>query len=284
MSKIQFTLTVEEGKQMIANGVARHFLTDRSLKRGKVVLKGGTTVSKIAEILIGKALRICGRITGRGTVANLINTDGPHTVLIEKGECKNIDDCVAEEMQGLGPHDLIICGANAIDGEGRAALMAGSPGGGNIGRALSSWYSEGIPILIPVGIEKLIPGSLEEIIGLTGRKGKDLSWGMSVGLMPIQGEVITEIEAVKYLADVECYAIGAGGIDDGQGSITLEARGEDAEIEKLIEIVKSVKDRDCGVSGIKQSLVQCEAPCASCARHIGCGYKSGRLGEERREQ
>lgn len=38
----------------------------------KILLKGGTTVSRIAEIALGIPLRISGRITARGTVASLL--------------------------------------------------------------------------------------------------------------------------------------------------------------------------------------------------------------------
>ncbi|MFZ5753637.1 MAG: AroM family protein [Bacillota bacterium] len=282
MNRVQFTLTVEEGKQLIARGVAQHPLLKNALINGKVVLKGGTTVSKIAEILIGRPLRISGRITERGTVAGLIDTSDPHSVLIEKGDWRNIDDTIVEEVQQLGPRDVIVSGANAIDGNKKAALMAGSAGGGNVGKSLSSWYCEGAHVLIPVGLEKLVPGNLEEIIKETGRKGKELSWGMSVGLMPIYGEVITEIEAVKHLAAVECHAIGAGGIGEAQGSVTLEAWGQEEEVLKLIQVISEIKEGVNEVSGTRQSLVQCQTPCQGCGRHIGCGYKLNMIKEKKR--
>lgn len=59
--------------------------------------------------------------------------------------------------------------------------MVGDLGGGNVGKSISLWYSEGASIIIPVGIEKMIPGDLDKIIYRSGRRTKYFSWGMSVG-------------------------------------------------------------------------------------------------------
>ncbi len=64
---IQFCLTVAEGKRLIAEGIIRLPEIIKALDSGKVLLKGGTTVSAIAERLIGKKLRISGRISPFGT-------------------------------------------------------------------------------------------------------------------------------------------------------------------------------------------------------------------------
>ncbi|SKC70286.1 AroM family protein [Maledivibacter halophilus] len=282
--KIQFTLLVEESKQLIALGTMKHPKLKGAYEKGKIVLKGGTTVSRISEFMLNTPLRICGRITQRGTVSSLSDSRKPHTILVENGKWRNIDEEVAEVMKELSSDDLIVCGANAFDSNGKAALMAGSPGGGNIGQSLSSWYTEGIPVLIPVGIEKMIPGNLDEIINRSGRKGKDVSTGMAVGLFPISGELIREIEAIKYLANVECQAVGSGGLNEANGSVTLEVWGRDEEVNKILEAVMEIKNERKYISGTRESLVECEAPCKSCKNHIGCGYKSGLLKEEKRKK
>lgn len=53
---------------------------------------------------------------------------------------------------------------------------------------------------VAAGLEKLIPGRVEEAVRAAGRKGVALSMGMAVGLMPIYGRPMTEVEAVKLLA------------------------------------------------------------------------------------
>jgi hypothetical protein len=273
LNKIQVTLTVEEGKEIIALGILKHPLLLNSIEKGKVVFKGGTTVSKITEKLLNLPLRISGRITTRGTVSSLKTLNSPHSILLHDGKWKNIDDTIADEIHGFSSNDLIICGANAFDFKGRAALMAGSPGGGNIGKSISSWYSEGASVIIPVGIEKMIPGDLDDIIKRSSRTGKSLSWGMAVGLIPLYGEIFTEVEAIKMLADVDCYVIGAGGLGEAQGSTTLEINGSTDELEKLINTLQDVKSRVLSISGDKESLVECAAICDNCSKHLSCGYK-----------
>lgn len=275
MKRIQVTLTVEEGKQIIALGLLKHGVFKQSKESGKILFKGGTTVSKITEEFLGFPLRISGRITKRGTVSNKKEVKGPHSIIYNKGNWEGIDSNIENIAKGLSRRDLVVCGANAIDYKGNAAMMAGSVGGGGVGKSLSSWYTEGAKIIIPVGIEKMVPGDLDHIIYKTGRRGKLLSWGMSVGLMPLKGEVFTEIDAIEELADVECFAIGAGGLGQAQGSITLEIWAKkDREFKKIKKILKEVKSEEQEVSGIDDSLIECEAICSSCAGHIGCGYKT----------
>jgi len=277
--KIQFTTLVEESKQLIALGTVQHWKVKKALEKGKIILKGGTTVSRISEILLKKPMRISGRITSRGTVTALNNSEKPHTLITENGKWKNIDKEISKEIQELGLDDVIICGANAFDHNGKAALMAGSTGGGSIGLSFSSWYTEGVSIIIPVGIEKMIPGDIDKIINKCSRKGKNCLTGMSVGLLPINGEIITEIEAIKNLADVECQAIGAGGLGEANGSVTLEVWGENKEVNKILNIIMKIKDEKKYVSGSKDSLIECHAICKSCIRHIGCCYKNEALKE-----
>lgn len=183
MNVLQFTLTVEEGKELITRGILKHPLFLQSRKKGSILLKRGTTVSRTAEKITGKPLRICGRITARGTVSSGEVCMAPHSILINGDEIKNIDDSISEVSVKLGSDDLVICRANAIDCQGRAALMAGNPGGGNVGSAINSWFVEGTKVIVAAGLEKLISGDLSVIVNRTGRKITEISWGMSVWLI-----------------------------------------------------------------------------------------------------
>lgn len=273
MDRIQISLTVEEGKELIALGILEHPKFLNSIEKGRIIFKGGTTVSKITGKLLNLPLRISGRITPRGTVSSdkILNT--PHSVLLYKGKWENIDETISDKVHGFSEDDLIVCGANAFDYKGRAAMMAGSPGGGNVGKSISSWYSEGASILIPVGTEKMIPGDLGEVVKKSSRTGKTLSWGMAVGLIPIYGEVFTEVEAIKTLANVDCFVIACGGLGDAQGSTTLEILGSKEEISKIYNILKDIKSKINNISGDTDSLAECSPICDNCSRHLSCGYK-----------
>ena len=182
---IQVTLTVQEAKRTIAKGIVKLPVVRRALRSGKILLKGGTTVSAVCEEMIGKPLRISGRIVPNGAKAARASSAGFHSVLIEHGEGRDVDDTLEEAIESLGAEDVAILGANAIDPFGNAAMMYGTPLGGKPGRILSGLMAEMKNILIAVGLEKLIPDSLPEIIRRYGRKDIDLSMGIAVGLTPL---------------------------------------------------------------------------------------------------
>ncbi len=283
MEKIQITLNVEESKELISLAVLEHRDVKKALKYNKVILKGGTTVSKISEKIIGIPLRISGRITERGTVSAWKNSELPHSVIIEDNSYKNIDNTFRESICSMESGDVVIISANAIDAFGNAAIMAGSPGGGDIGNSLGGFYTEGAKIIIPAGIEKMVPGRLTDTLKMTGRKNKYFSYGMSVGLFPISGEVITEIEALKLFCDeVEVYAIGSGGLYSANGSVTLEVLGNKENLDKIVQIFKHIKSAKTCVSGTNESLKECSYPSERCGTHIGCCYKSREITERKK--
>jgi len=60
--------------------------------------------------------------------------------------------------------DVILKGANAIDmSQRRAAILIGHPKGGTIAVALQAVIGRRVRLILPVGLEKRICGSLDEI-------------------------------------------------------------------------------------------------------------------------
>jgi hypothetical protein len=268
----QITLTVPEAKRIIAKGIAQLPEVKEAVKSGKIFLKGGTTVSAVAEELVERPLRISGRITPRGAKAAQNATQGFHSALIEGGKLSDVDARLEEAVNGLQADDVAVFGANALDVHGNAAMMYGAPLGGGPGRIISGIMAELKHIIIAVGLEKLVPGSLPDIIARTGNKSVELSMGMPAGLTPIMGKIITEKQAFPLLADVTCTVIGMGGISGAEGSTTMVLDGPREEVEKAFEIAVSVKGGD--VSGEKESLPECDHKSDRCKLHRGCIYKS----------
>ena len=268
---IQISLTVNESKRLIARGVVSLPEVQEAFKKAKIILKGGTTVSAISEELVGKPLRISGRITQRGTVAvKDVLKDHPHSMLIKKGEVENIDDTFVDVAQRLGRRDVVIISGNALDMNGNAAMMAGAPGGGNPGQAIAGILTQGCRVIIPIGLEKLIPGAIFEAIQAAGRD-TDRAYGMAVGLIPLIGKVVTEKEAVQIVSDVRCTVIGRGGIQGAEGSTVMAVEGEKKAIERLLRIVDDIKG--AGISGAESSLDECDGRGANCRNHRACIYK-----------
>jgi hypothetical protein len=278
--RLQITLTVPEGKRVIANGISSLPAVTSALEVGNIFLKGGTTVSAVCEELTGKPMSILGRISARGAVTARTNPGKYHCALIEMGKLIDADSSLDSAVEKLGPSDVVIIGANALDSMGNAAMMYGASMGGPTGRIISGLMAECRNIIVAVGQEKLIPGSLPDIIQKTSRKSVDRSLGMAVGLTPVVGRIVTEVESILALADVDCFVIGRGGISGGEGAITLVIDGSPKDVMRLDRLIARIKGST--TSGMPQTLAECEPPCPSCAKHLACTYKAA--GRERTKE
>lgn len=269
----QITLTVAEGKRLIAEAISNRTDVQNALTEGKILFKGGTTVSAVLERLTGQVLRISGRVSPNGTKAAAQRDGDAHSVVLENGQTKSIDTCFGEVVQSFGKADIAIIGANAIDSNGRAAMMFGSPLGGMPGCGFAGLMAQGCKIIIACGLEKLIPTSIECAVRAAGMRSMDWSMGMSVGLTPLIGELITEPDAIRLLADVECFVIGSGGIHGAEGASTLVVSGIATEVEKIMKIVLALKQTE--TSGQASSFTECTpGKSAGCRVHYTCAWRT----------
>lgn len=270
--KFQFTLTVSEGKLLIAKAIASLPDVRRALTDGLILLKGGTTVSALSEELCDEPLRISGRISRRGTVSSgAAEPSGSHSLLLRKGVPEPGDGRLAEIACEMGPDDVFVCGANLIDPWGGAAMMAGRDLGGEPGRIISTIESEGVRCLVAAGLEKLSPVPVKEAFGETGRKIPAWSMGMSVGLIPVPGRVITELEALTILGYPRRWLVGRGGISGAEGASTIVVEDESREKQDdFMELLRKIKG--AVVSGASTSLEECLRCGPARAGHLGCVY------------
>jgi hypothetical protein len=282
MVKVQVTLTPNEAKRLIAKAVSQMPLIREALKNGKILLKGGTTVSAVTEELVGRKLPISGRITPKGTKGSITGLSTLHRLLLDRGEPKGLEteSDIEEAAVQMGKKDAIITGANALDVNRKAAIMMGRPLGGPAG-LLPKIIARGIPTIITVGWEKLIPCPIEEAIAEAGNESIDMAMGMTVGLIPLLGRVVTETDAVSMLTGVKTTVIGAGGVEGGEGSTTFVMAGKATEVREAWKIVQSVKGAE--LSGVAETLVECHPGCPFCGKqeivgstriptHRGCAY------------
>ena len=275
--RIQITLTSPEGKRIIAKAIKALPGVQKVQKRGKILLKGGTTVSAVSEELCGKPMRVSGMITPKGTLTSRFKHEiqWAHAHILKGGQIIPLHtrEDWEKEVPALTPEDLVITGANAFDSLGRAAIMAASYEGGTSLPFFQTLLIEGVPFLIAAGLEKWVPGNLQEVIPLAGRKKVDFSYGAAVGLIPVFGRLFTEVEALESLAGVRAWVIGRGGIHGAEGSTTFLVEGPPKEVMKIDKIYQSVKGS--GLSGDPRNLIPCQRGSLSCKNHVGCLYKKG---------
>ncbi|MGP8078904.1 MAG: hypothetical protein ACLPVI_00125 [Dehalococcoidales bacterium] len=245
----QIILTVAMGKRLLGKAMAVHPVVTSALRKGIVVIVAGTTNSYVAEEIlesIGQKGKFSRRRFFRGislppryktTDAGRLEGDNefPGDVVIRDGfwqEGKTINDIAASLNEG----DVIIKGANALDIiRKRAAVLIGNAQGGTAIVALSVVVGRRVRLIIPVGLEKRIPGDLDEIankVNAPGNKGSRL--------LPVPGEVVTEIEALKLLTGVKAEMIAAGGVSGAEGGVWLNIEGTPEQIQNAEKIIQAV--------------------------------------------
>jgi hypothetical protein len=242
MKQIQITLTPGESKRIIALGVKKLPVIQQALRKGIILITLGTTNACVLEELTGKKVDhnryAAGYINGTATVVP--QEKRLAWVALKNGKEISGDGIINEMTSG----DVVIKGANALDRDGIAGVMMANPVGGTTGTLIGTVMARGINLVIPVGIEKSIPYSVLEISKRIGIQRCSKAIGLPVGMMPLPGKVITEVEAIKLLGAEDVFPIGAGGIEGGEGCVTLCVAGD--KVEEIFEIVQKVKDEGKG--------------------------------------
>ena len=243
LSAHSFVLTVAEGKRLIAKAVAAMPAVVKAMQSGTVVVTKGSTNAYVAEELLGQALAKGSYVLGR-TVPATADTSAAFSgsipeVIFVKGVKTELalQDVVLQMQCG----DVVIKGANALNYDtGMAGLLVGHPEGGTIGTIIGSVYGKGLHLVIPVGLEKQIAEDIQDLAELINSDPECSRQGMP-SLWPVQGEIVTELEALEILTGVEAHQIGAGGLCGAEGGVWLAVWGDDEQIGAVKELVAEVQ-------------------------------------------
>jgi hypothetical protein len=241
------TLTPSEGKRLIGKAVASMDVVQNALREGTIVIATSTTTAYVYEELLGEEIADKGMFTaGVITAKSCCITDPKdryQNKVITKGE---VEEMAAKDLPKvlakMGPADVFIKGANAIDPFGQAGILLGGAGGGTIGKVWGHITANGVTAIFAVGLEKLVPISLADIAPRTGIESVDTSLGMAVGMMVVGGSIITEMEAFKLLVGVEAYPI-AGVRPRLLGQGRAAPRDEGPELQDLRREVPLQRER-----------------------------------------
>lgn len=242
MSRALLCLTPSESKRLIAKAVAGLPEVKKALTEGLLIIVRGTTTSFVAEEITGRPVDrdafVAGYIGPKGMMRTPKGSRGPSLVL-SKGEPWDVG--VEEALDKFRREDVFIKGANMVDLSGMAGGLLGHPWGGTTGKSIGALAARGSRLVVPVGLEKLIP-SVAEVAGLYGNLAFDHVHGDPVGLMPLVGaKVVTEIQALEMMFDVEVRHAGGGGVGGAEGSIVLIVEGTPAEVSRAFELASSIK-------------------------------------------
>lgn len=265
--KAIFTLTPAESKRLMAKAVVQLPQVKEAMQEGYIYIAGGTTNAFIAEELTGTEIAVKGHYTAGVVTKGLHCVTDAETriqpIVLKDGQ--PIEMTMPEVLEKMTAKDVFIKGGNAVDLEGTVGVMAAEPWGGTIGRSMGRLMAMGINLILPVGLEKLVP-SVVAAANFAGIDEVDYTLGMRIGIIPVNyGTVMTEMEALELLADLdEVLLLGSGGVGGSEGSVTLGIEGSNGEVEKVMAMVKKIKGEPV-VETLKRKCGQCR----SC--HFGRG-------------
>jgi hypothetical protein len=246
---LQVVMTPAAGKRLIAKALLTHAAVQSAVKLGTMVITAGTTNGYVAEELLkslGQAEGFARNLFFRGITlphSQPTNENGrlpdeskfPGDVILVKGvwqKGKTIFDVVDDLKQG----DVILKGANAVDlSSRRAAILIGHPKGGTIIAALQAVVGRRVRLILPVGVEKRVPGDLD---ALAAKLNNPQAQGPR--LLPVQGEILTELDALHMLTGCVAEISAGGGVCGAEGAVWLTVCGESAQeksAQKLLEKV-----------------------------------------------
>jgi hypothetical protein len=223
---IQTTITPVAGKRLIAKSIILHPAIKASLASGTIVVIAGTTNGYVAEELLsacgdadgfsrnrffrGITLPPYQKITDSGRLPD--QSGFPGDVVIQNGSWqkgKTIFDMVDELKEG----DVILKGANAVDlAKKQAGVLIGDTKGGTIVAALQAVAGRRVRLILPVGLEKRVANDLNAIANLLNTPG-----AKGARMLPVPGEVITELEAINMLTGASAELVAAGGVCGAEG-------------------------------------------------------------------
>jgi hypothetical protein len=245
----QYPLTPAAGKRLIAKALIQHPMIVQALSGGRLIIVAGTTNGYVAEEIlahIGQDLGFSRRHFFRGLTVSPAwitaaqgrlpdNSGFPGDVVIDKGvwkRAKTIFDVAGD----LGESDVIVKGANALDvASGHAANFVDHPDGGPMSVVLPAVMGRRTRLLIPVGLEKRVPGSL---LDLANRLASADAKGPR--LCPLPGQVFTEIDAIALATGARAELVGAGGVGGAEGCVWLAVESNESQLGKVDVLMRQV--------------------------------------------
>lgn len=241
--KVLFTLTSSEAKRLIAKGVRALPEVQKALAAHTVIIAGGTTNAYVAEELLGIRIEdkkgyTVGIVTdGETGLSKSTNRVNPYVLTRGEIQAKHWRECLPDLAAG----DVFIKGGNAVDHTGLAAVMVSDRLAGTIGSVQGILYARGIRLIVPIGLEKMVP-DVRTAVEFMAASNLDDAIGQKVQLVPLLGaKLVTELTTLEALYQVKASCVASGGVAGSEGATTLAVEGNDAEVMRCWDDIKLLK-------------------------------------------
>lgn len=261
--RAQVVLIPTESKSLIAKAVARMDEVKHALAHGTVVIHPSSTTFFVVEEITGREPDtehwVLGAVLSQG-LCRAAGRQGKHYddqlddledlkdmmerfpfAWVIKGGSFTSGIPLGRLMRELGPEDVYIKTGNALDIRGNVGVLFGHGGGGTIGYVMAAQKRKGFKMILPVGLEKLIPVSITEASKAATRTSFEYGMGMPCGLIPVKGMTITELKAIEILSGAKAVPNASGGLGGAEGAVVLAIQGTKEQVTKAIEYVEQSK-------------------------------------------
>ena len=254
-----FVFTPSESKRFIARAVARLPEVQAARDEGEIAIGHGATNVYVVEEIFGECPHrdeyLSGLIINRILCVTQAE-EKPSLLVWRKGLPIAPGPTMDETLKDFSAGSVFIKGANAVDPDRNVGVFVANPAGGTIGWSYGILSARGCRLIVPVGLEKLVP-SVRDAARSCGQDTYYYCQGIRVGMIPIMNAtVVTEIEAFRILFDLAAVHVGGGGLGESQGSVVLVAEGEQARLDRAIALIESIKG--------ERSLRPRKSACANC--------------------
>jgi hypothetical protein len=267
-----FSFTPSESKRLIGRAVAALPEVRAALSDDLLIIAHGSTNVYVAEEILGTMPRPRGTfISGQVFNGVMCQTEpaekGPMIVL-DRGRIVPTKPTMEQVLEAGGPGTIVIKGANAVDPVGNAGVFCAHPACGTIGFAYGFVCGRGVRLIVPVGLEKLVP-SVPAASRELGLERLYYHTGFRIGMMPlVNAQVVTEITAFRILFGLETVHVGGGGVSGSEGTVVLVASGEKAELDAAIAAIDGIKGEP-PFATMKAACAQCVPTTPSIVGSVG---------------
>lgn len=257
----EFFLNVPESKKLIAKAVLAQEDVQKALAKGTLILHPSSTTYFVLkelgeEIPEGnEGLWVCGQVQKNGLCVSKAMVDlvlgnyksrsqahggqaYPFDYIFINGKIQETQP-LGPVLKQMGPGDVYVKAVNAIDIEGNLGVLLAVPAGGSVGHVVRSRAKQGFKLVVPTGLEKLIPTPMKKASELS--TDFDDAMGIRSALAIIKADVfISEIEAFKLLTGCVATPIACGGINGVEGGYVFSVEGTPEQMASTRKLVDSV--------------------------------------------
>jgi len=254
-----FVFTPPESKRLIAKAVAQLPEVKTARAEGYIAIGHGATNVAVAEEIFGECPERDKFLSGliiNGILCVTQAEEKPPMLVFRQGMRVDPAPTMEETLRDFGAESVFVKGANAVDPDRNVGVFVANPAGGTIGWSYGILSARGCHLIVPVGLEKLVP-SVRAAARLCGQETYYYCQGIRIGMMPIMNAtVVTEIEAFRILFDLEATHVGGGGTNASQGSVVVVVEGEREKVDRAIALVDPIKG--------ERSLEPKKSSCTDC--------------------